>query len=188
MDARLVAWARAVKARHRPGHPVLWLFTDARRVADPLPAIARLPRGLCGVVFRHEGVAGRAVLARQVALLCRARGLALTVSGDWRLAEAVGAGLHLRGGLGRKNRSGKVWTSSAHNGQELVRAMRLGALPVLSPVYPTPSHPGARGLGPLLWARLAGGRSVLALGGVTGANVRRLGPRCRGVGAIGALG
>jgi thiamine-phosphate pyrophosphorylase len=188
MDARLVAWARGVKARHRPGHPVLWLFTDARRLADPLPAIGRLPRGLCGVVFRHEGVAGRAVLARQAARICRARGVVMTVSGDWRLAAALRVGAHIRGGRGRKNRSGALWTSSAHSLPELLRAVRLGALPVLSPVYPTPSHPGAPGLGPLRWARFSRGQSVLALGGVTGANVRRLGPGCRGVGAIAALG
>ncbi len=182
-----MAWGRAVKARHRPGHPVLWLFTDARRLADPLPAIGRLPRGLCGVVFRHEGPM-RAELARQVARICRARGVVMTVSGDWRLAAALRVGVHIRGGRGRKNRSGALWTSSAHSLPEILRAVRLGALPVLSPVYPTPSHPGAAGLGPVRWARLARGRVVLALGGVTGGNVRRLGAGCRGVGAISALG
>jgi thiamine-phosphate pyrophosphorylase len=188
MDARLVAWARAVKARRRPVQPVLWLFTDAKRLPDPLPAIARLPAGLCGVVFRHDGVKGRAALGRRVARLCKARGLALTVSGDGRLAAALTAGRHLRGGHGPKNRSGLLWTASAHSRPELLRAIRCGALPVLSPVYPTPSHPGARGLGAWRWALLAGRHKVLALGGVTGANVRRLGRFCQGAGAIGALG
>ncbi len=166
---------------------MLWLFTDATRLADPLPAIARLPAGLCGVVFRHDGVANRAELGRQVARLCRARRIKLTVSGDGRLAAALHAGRHLRGGRGPKNRSRLLWTASVHGQPEMVRAIGCGALPVLSPVYPTASHPGARGLGAWRWARLAGKHGVLALGGVTGANVGRLGRGCRGVGAIGAL-
>jgi len=188
MDARLVAWARAVKARQRPKHPVLWLFTDAQRLPDPMPAIRRLPKGLAGVVFRHDGVAGRAAMGRQVARLCKARGLALTVSADWRLAEALQAGRHLRGGRGPRNRSGRIWTSSSHDAVELFRAVRCGALAVVSPVFPTPSHPEAKGLGPWRWALLTRAQGALALGGVTGGNVRRLGPGCRGVGAIAALG
>ncbi|MGI4945219.1 MAG: hypothetical protein ACRYHQ_32435, partial [Janthinobacterium lividum] len=100
MDRRLAAWARQVKARGGKaggGLPALWLFTDAVRLPDPLPAIARLPRG-CGVVFRHDGVPNRAALAAAAACLCRRRGLLMVVAGDPRLAAAVGAGLHLRGG------------------------------------------------------------------------------------------
>ena len=103
MDERLVAWARAVKSRQRrkgaagrrgavavhrrrAGWPTRW---RRRR---------RLPRGLCGVVLRDDAAPGRAALGRALARLCRARGLALSVAGDWRLAAALGAGLHLRGG------------------------------------------------------------------------------------------
>ena len=86
MDQRLVAWARAVKSRRRlngafAGRAVLWLFTDAGRLANPMPAAAALPRGLGGVVLRHDGVPGRAALGRALARLCRARRLALSVAG-----------------------------------------------------------------------------------------------------------
>ena len=37
-----------------------------------------LPKGLCGVVFRHDGVAGRAALGRAVWRFCRARRLTTT--------------------------------------------------------------------------------------------------------------
>jgi thiamine-phosphate pyrophosphorylase len=187
MDARLLAWARAVKARTRAPTPVLWLFTDSDRLPDPLPAIARLPRHLCGVVFRHDGAPNRAALARQVARLCKQRGLPLTISNDPRLAVALQAGRHLRGGKGPKNRTARLWTASAHSLPELLRARRAGALPVLSPVYPTPSHPGAAGLGPVRWARLTRQSPAAGLGGITGANVRRLGRRCIAAGAIAGL-
>ena len=170
---------------------MLWLFTDARRLADPLAAAAALPRGLGGVVLRDDGAPGRAALGRALARLCRARGLALSVAGDWRLAAALRAGLHLRGG---RRPGGAPWrlpamTSSAHGVAALRRARRQGALAFLSPAFATASHPGAAGLGPCRWGLLArrGGGQVAALGGIDGRCVRRL-PGCRAAGAIAALG
>lgn len=210
---KLVAWGRAVKARvgkaggTRARWPVLWLFTDAERGADPVAAARRLPKGLCGVVFRHDGIPGRAELARAVARVCRARGLAMVVAGDGRLAAALGVGVHLRGGrwpdsVRRKSLvRGAPVSSSAHGIIQLHRARRVGVhrarragadLVFLSPAFPTASHVGAPGLGPSRWGRMAGkagNGAILALGGINGASVRRL-PRgmVRGVGAIGALG
>jgi thiamine-phosphate pyrophosphorylase len=193
MDSRLVAWARAVKARHRraadPALPVLWLFTDAQRLPDPRDAVARLPAGLCGVVLRHDAAPDRSSLACDLAAICRARRLVLVVAGDPRLAAAVHAGTHLRGG--RLPRGiGRAITSSAHSVPDLRRAGRAGCRAVfLSPVFQTASHPGAPALGAARWSRMARSCSlpVLALGGVTGHSARGLPRRCRGAGAIGAL-
>ncbi len=173
--------------------PPLWLFTDGGRLPDPRAAVAALPRGLCGVVFRHDGVPERAMLGRELAALCRTRRLALVVAGDVRLARALGAGVHLRGG----RRPGVLvlprrrWiTSSAHGPAELRRARLAGAdAAFLSPAFATASHPGARPLGAVRWARAAHGARlpVLALGGITAATARALPcPPCAGAGAIGA--
>lgn len=201
MDQRLIAWARSVKARRgrtkQRRVPVLWLLTDARRMADPLASTARLPKGLGGVLLRHDGEPGRAELGRALAALCRQRRLALVVAGDVRLARALGVGVHLRRGYWGtplRPKRGPV-TSSAHNPAELRRARRAGAtLVFLSPAFATASHPGAHALGPHRWARLAragglrvGGLPTLALGGVDGRTALRLGRDCAGVGAIGAL-
>ncbi len=155
--------------------------------------IACLPRGLCGVVFRHDGVPGRAALARRVARLCRARRLALVVAGDVRLAWSLRAGVHLRGG-----RRGlvalpprRLVTAAVHDRAEIVRARRAGAaLMFISPVFPTASHPGAATLGPAGWRALARAvrpQAPAALGGVTPVRLRRLGKACRTIGAIGAF-
>ncbi len=203
MDHRLVAWAREVKARQRRlgprarNAPVLWLFTDALRLPDPRAAVAALPRRLCGVVFRHDGAAGRAALAKAVSRQCRVLAVPLVVAGDARLAAAVGAGVHLRDGRRTAGGAMRRWlrptalvTSSAHSGADLRRARMMGADAVfLSPVLPTRSHPGAPALGVVRWAalaRLARDRGM-ALGGVEGGVVRRLPRWCRGAGAIGAL-
>jgi thiamine-phosphate pyrophosphorylase len=166
--------------------PPLWLFTDAARMLDVVGVVARLPRGLCGVVFRHDGAPDRAALAAAVARVCRQRRLWLAVA-DARLAWRLRAGVHLRGGRGPRART--FATASAHDGAELQRARRAGAvLTFLSPAFATASHPGARALGPWRWGRWAGRGRVAALGGVDGRTVLRL-PRgrCAGAGAITAL-
>jgi len=199
MDARLFGWARAVKARRgrraASRIPPLWMLTDAARLPDPLPAVARLPSGLAGVVFRHDGAPDRAALGRRLARLCRHRRLVLVVAGNARLAASLGAGMHLRAGHWTGPiRVKRLVTSSAHNERELRRARLAGAdACFLSPVFGTASHPGGAALGVLRWTRLAvqasrRGIVVLALGGIDGRTVRRL-PRgaCSGAGAIGAL-
>lgn len=179
------------------------LLTDSRRLPDPLPATARLPRG-SGVVLRHYDWprAKRLALARQLARLCRRRGLLLLVAGDAGLALAAGAdGVHLPEGLGhlaaglRRRQRGWIVTQAAHGAGAVARAARTGAARngadalLVSPVFPTASHPGAAGLGVLRFAALAiqagrGGLAVYALGGVTGATAGRL----RGIPLAGVAG
>jgi thiamine-phosphate pyrophosphorylase len=192
LSPRLLAWARAAARRSAP-LPPLWLFTDYRRLRDPRPAVASLPRGLAGVVFRHDEDPDRAALAQAVARMCRDRRLVLVVAGDLRLAAALHAGCHLREGRRSGHtapRRGPI-TSSAHRGADIARARLAGAdLVFLSPVFPTASHPGAKTLGALRWSRLASGAgvSMAALGGVDGRSVYRLPRRyCHAVGAIGAI-
>jgi thiamine-phosphate pyrophosphorylase len=193
MDQRLLAWGRAVKQRRRARLPVLWLFTDELRRPDPLPSIAMLPRGLCGVVFRHDGAPDRAGLGARVARLCRARRLGLVVAGDARLAARLRAGLHLRGGRlpGPPRVRPGLLTSSAHDLPQLRRARLAGARIVfISPAFASASHPGAPGLGPSRWARFArraGDTNAYALGGIDGRKITALATLCCGAGAIHAL-
>ncbi len=154
-------------------------------MADVVAAVRALPAGLCGVVFRHDRLPGRAELLRQVATVCRERRLALVVAGGGPVP--AGAGRHLREGRGKQGPAGRQ-TSSAHGRAGLVRARRAGAsLVFLSPAFATASHPGAAGLGPWRWGAMAraAGVAVAALGGIDGQTVRRL-PRT--VGAVGAIG
>ncbi len=175
-----------------PRVPRLWLFTDSRRLPDPRAAVAKLPRGLAGVVFRHDDDPNRSTLGRDLARICRARRLVLVVAGNPRLAATLRAGVHLRSGRWPTPlRTRGFVTSSAHGLADLRRAEQAGAsLAFLSPVFPTASHPGAYTLGPVRWSGLARHAPIklAALGGIDGTSVGRL-PRvlCRAVGAIGAL-
>lgn len=193
MDAKLLAWGLAAAARFRGGRiPSLWLFTDSRRLPDPLTSIARLPRGRAGVVFRNDGNINRLALGLAIARLCRNRRLCLVVAGDARLAIRLKAGMHLRAGCWPNAvRAQGFRTSSAHGLVDIKRAQRAGAdLIFLSPAFATASHPGAAGLGAVCWSSLARRATVpiAALGGIDGASVRRLPNRYRrAAGAIGAL-
>lgn len=185
--------------------PRLFLFSDPARLPDPRGAARRLPPG-AAVVARGLAPAvldGLAALARQ-------RRLALLVAGDGRAALRHRAGLHVPDRDGtpgvlpfllscrrrRAPRSGgppRLLTAAAHGRRGLARARRLGAdAVILSPVFPTASHPGAAALGPLRWAALArrAGRQrlpIVALGGLRAANARRLPPWAAGLAAIGGL-
>ncbi|HVZ07674.1 thiamine phosphate synthase [Rhodopila sp.] len=84
-------------------------------------------------------------------------------------------------------------TSSAHTVADLVRARRAGVmLAFLSPAFPTASHPGAPGLGPVRWGLMVrqavpAALRIGALGGVDGRTIHRLPARCVAVGAITAF-
>lgn len=177
--------------------PAVLLLTDAVRRPDPRPAAARLAPG-SGIILRHYDVEGRAQLARSLAALARCRRLCLLVAADWRLAAAVGAaGVHLPEWMLRSGRlaplrlwarrRGRLLTAACHGGRALAEAARINAdAAILSPVFPTASHPDAAAIGPVRfagWVRRAR-LPVYALGGVSAATIRHL----NGSGAVGIAG
>jgi len=170
------------------------LLSDPARLPDPRAAARRLPPG-AAVLARDLPTPLLAALAR----LCRVRRLVLFVAGEGRAALAHRAGLHLPDRRPTRHllpflaarRAGAPWARlslAAHGRAGLARGRRLGAdFLLLSPVFPTASHPGAPSLGPWRFAALAGraGRPVLALGGMTRRNMQRV--RAAGFAAIAGL-
>lgn len=168
--------------------------TDERRGGDPLALAARLPAG-SWMIFRHYDAPDRSALATRLAAICQKRRLKLFVAGDPLLARSVKAGLHLPDWQAARPspavRRFKELTVAAHDRSGLVRAAKLKANAVLlSPVFPTASHPGAKPLGLLAFRRLARGATppVIALGGIDRTNVSLLkNTPAAGVAAVGAL-
>lgn len=157
--------------------PDIWLLSDARNDAALEAAISRLPPG-SGFVFRHYhlSVAERAARFAQLLPLLRGAGHLALVSASHETATAWGAdGVY--GGAGTVAPAGSRWIATAHNADELAKANAKGADAVmLSPVFPTRSHPGAATLGPARFRELAGRSAipVIALGGMTAARARAL--------------
>lgn len=168
----------AAMTMRQPALPSLWLIGDARNDALLEAALSRLPRG-SGLVFRHYHLPPAERRARFEALrrAARRRGHRVVLSGDMGTARRWGAdgcygasGLLARGGRG-------IRLATAHSLAELGAAGRARAdAALLSPVFPTRSHPGAATLGPLRFRLLAARARVpvVALGGMDQAGASRL--------------
>jgi thiamine-phosphate pyrophosphorylase len=148
--------------------PREWLMTDERMGQRLWDAIDRLQHGRGGVAFRHYELeaARRTTLARRVAEICRRRELTLAIARDSGLARAVGAQLV-------HNPVEPVddlpFSRAVHSIAEAEAARAEGAaLVFVSPVRPTRSHPGSKGLGKARAARIAhaAGVPAIALGGI----------------------
>ncbi|MEY4239472.1 MAG: hypothetical protein RL339_2073 [Pseudomonadota bacterium] len=149
--------------------PEIWLLSDARNDAALETALKRLPRG-SGFVFRHYHLPAAERRARfdRLARIARAHGLCVILSGSAAQARHWGAD-------GSYGAHADATLATAHSLRELRRVHRAAAV-LLSPVFATRSHPGAKVLGPLRF-RLLAARSpvpVIALGGMTPGAARRL--------------
>ncbi len=158
--------------------PALLLLSDARNDALLERAIARLPRG-SGLVYRHYHLPPPERRARYEVLrrLCRKRGIALITAGSargWRADGQYGAPHTLRVGTLLHN---GLRLATVHSLREIGAAVRARAdALLLSPVYPTRTHPGGKVLGAVRFLCIARGSPlpVFALGGMTRARAARL--------------
>lgn len=155
-----------------PRYPLskIWLISDARNDAVLDRALQRLPRG-SGLIYRHYHVGPHERQARFKALKRRARrhGHRVVLSGS--VAEARRWGADGAYGADLSQGPALLRLVTVHSLRELRRARRADAV-LLSPVFPTRSHPGGKVLGPLRWKALAALSTVpvIALGGM---NLRR---------------
>ena len=118
------------------------------------------------------------VLAQRMQPLLQAAGAKLLLNADIALAQDIGAdGVQLNAAqLANLTRRPELpWCgASCHSREELLRTEALGCdFALLSPVLPTPSHPGAPHLGWEKFQSMAAGLSlpVYALGGLTTADM-----------------
>ena len=148
--------------------PAVWLVSDARNDAALEHALGRLPRG-SGFIFRHYHLPPAERHARFVVLarISRARGHMVSLAGSRALARRWGADL----AYGVDGHLVPV-----HSMRAIGRATQAAAL-LLSPAFPTRSHPGAKALGPLRFRLLAARAQVpvIALGGMSARTAQRLG-------------
>lgn len=163
--------------RNRP-LPRVWLVSDRRNDDALEQAIARMPWG-SGLIFRHYHLAPqeRRLRFATLARLIRTRGGLAVLAGTmaqarmWRADGAYGPAASV--GPGAQG----LRLISAHSLREIGAARRARADAVLlSPAFPTRSHPGAGALGAVVWQGLARrcGVKAVALGGVTQARARQL--------------
>jgi thiamine-phosphate pyrophosphorylase len=183
-------------------------MTDPLRLPDAEAALNALPRG-AALIWRAYGEEMSRARLRRLVTLAHRKHVLLLVAGRPALAARTGMmGIHLperevrrgRSGeyvIGRRRRPhGMLLTAACHSEAAIRRAAEAGVGAVLiSPVFATKSHQGAKPLGLLRFAqlvRLARRFGVIpyALGGITSErHVRRLkGTGAAGIAGIGFLG
>lgn len=195
--------ARQAQRQSAGGAPALIGMTDPVRLPDPEQALAALPTGNI-LVWRAYGESLNRDEVRRIARLAENRNCLLLLAGHPRLAMHA-HGIHLPEhalvdpltdgylmDLGGQ-RPDFIVTAAAHSQTAIRRAARRGVDAVfLSPVFPTPSHPGRTHLGVVGLASLARDASALglasyALGGISsGVDMRRL--KETGVAGIAGIG
>ena len=142
--------------------PPVYAITNAGELGER-NFLQRLEQALAGglrlLQVREKAMSPRqlARFAAAAAQLAHAHGARVLVNADAALAQRVGAdGVHLTAAQLRETArrpAGGLVAASCHDAHELARARELGVdFVVLGPVLPTPSHPGAAGIG---WETLA---------------------------------
>lgn len=160
--------------------PRLWLLSDERNddVLDIRLAELQEPVGL---VYRHYHLPPFQRLARfrQLAAIARRQGHLVILADSTQIARAWGAdGVYGSPLAICPTRGDLLAIATVHDMREMAQANRVGADAVmLSPVFPTRSHPGGKVLGPIRFRTLArhAQMPVIALGGMTQATAQRLG-------------
>jgi thiamine-phosphate pyrophosphorylase len=185
--------ARASRNAKRQNTGQLILLTDDLALPDPRDAARALPPGSL-VIVRARDAERRAQLALQLRAIAWARGLILLIADDPALARSLGAnGIHLperracEAAHWRAIHPGWLITAAAHSLGAVLKSTHVDAI-LLSPVFATKSHAGARPLSAAR-ARLIARSvpvAVFALGGITAQNAILL-PGFAGIAAIRAL-
>lgn len=158
---------------------MLWLISDARNDAMLDDALMRLPRG-SGFVYRHYHLDGPERWARFQHLrhLAKSRGHKVVLADSALTAREWGAnGIYGPPRALYPRRHDMLQIATAHDLRDIALANRLGADAVmLSPVFATRSHPGARTLGPMRFRLMAALAQVpvIALGGMDAHGAQRL--------------
>ena len=159
--------------------PLLWLLSDARNDEQLENALHQLPRG-SGFIYRHYHLpdAERFARFRHLRQVAKARGHTVILADSALTAREWGAdGIYGAPRALYPRRRDMLMLATAHNLQEIGLANSLGADAVLiSPVFPTHSHPGAPSLGSVRFRMLAKHSRVpvIALGGMDPARAKAL--------------
>ncbi len=158
--------------------PKLWLLSDTRNDAVLEDALQQLPRG-SGFIYRHYHLdpAERRARFTRLQAVAQSRGHLCILSGSAITAKKWGADGIYGPATRLAGNPGLLKLATAHDWKEIVAADRANADAILlSPIFPTRSHPGAKPLGPVRFRMLARKTEtpIIALGGMTQDNAKRL--------------
>ena len=180
-------------ASAKPSPFSLAFLSDGPRTPH-LEVIARALPGGSAFILRNYDTENRKELARALRAICASRNVYFLVGADIELARHIGAdGVHLPRWTNAKpaELEGLIVSCACHNEAELIHAAAINAdVALLSPAFPTSSHPDVDAIKKDEFMRLAKTTPIpiLALGGIDETNAAALaGPNIAGFAAISAF-
>ncbi len=161
--------------------PDVWIVSDARNDAALETALHSAPRG-SGFIFRHYHLPQNERRARFAILqrVAKARGHTVVLSAspgearNWGADGVYGSPAQIGSG------PAMLRLATAHSLDEIGQALSARANAILlSPVFPTRTHPDAKTLGNIRFRLLArhAPLPIIALGGMNASRAKRLGAR-----------
>ncbi len=175
--------AHVLNARNQTAAlPALLAMTDTLRCPDPSKLLPLFPKG-SALIYRNGDHPDRFAIGLSLRLACQDAHIPFIWAGDAGGAIAIDAdGLHLRDQPESRLREASLWRqhapdrlllAAAHSETSLQDAAAIHADAVLlSPVFPTQTHPGEPNLGLTQFIALCHACTipVYALGGITDDN------------------
>lgn len=183
LKLKKLANKKLISKQKRSKLPSLIFITDVEKVKNIFMTIENLPKDTL-VIIRDYNHPEREIYAEKIAAICKKRRLKFLVAGDLKLAKKLKAnGVHLREDMAKDIRiwrlknSKQIITISAHSASAIQKIQNYNVDAILlSPVFPTSTHPCALSLGIKNFKNLSKQSKipVYALGGVDKENVEKL--------------
>jgi len=185
---KLLNYSKEIKTKNNKLPKIIIIFNDD--IFDKKKFInLKIPKE-SAFLLRSYKTAGRKKIAKQLLEFCKMKKLKLLIASDIKLAEDINAhGVHfpeymikknkINWGVVKKNKLEKKWiiTIAAHNLQILKKAEFFDIdAALLSPVFPSESHPNSKNLGINKFAEIAKKTKlpIYALGGINIKNIKSL--------------
>ena len=184
----LLDYSKKVKVKNKKLPRIIIVFNEKEFNKNFFLKL-KIPNG-AAILLRSYKIKGRKKIAKQLLKFCKIKKLKLLISEDIKLARDINAdGVHFPTYMVKKDiinwslinkikiKKNLIITTAIHNSKELENAQLFDFdAGLLSPVFPSKSHPNVKSLGIRKFSKLVDKSDlpIYALGGINAKNIKSL--------------
>ena len=184
----LLDYSKKVKVKNKKLPRIIIVFNEKEFNKNFFLKL-KIPNG-AAILLRSYKIKGRKKIAKQLLKFCKIKKLKLLISEDIKLARDINAdGVHFPTYMVKKDiinwslinkikiKKNLIITTAIHNSKELENAQLFDFdAGLLSPVFPSKSHPNRKSLGIRKFSKLVDKSDlpIYALGGINAKNIKSL--------------
>ena len=184
----LLDYSKKVKVKNKKLPRIIIVFNEKEFNKNFFLKL-KIPNG-AAILLRSYKIKGRKKIAKQLLKFCKIKKLKLLISEDIKLARDINAdGVHFPTYMVKKDiinwslinkikiKNNLIITTAIHNSKELENAQLFDFdAGLLSPVFPSKSHPNGKSLGIRKFSKLVDKSDlpIYALGGINAKNIKSL--------------